>query len=221
VGLRVNRDAYNRIARQWDQARTSFYGRERDYLDAPLADLPASSPILDLGCGSGRPLAEYVLARGHCITGVDQAGELLAIARTRFPDATWIESRLEDFAFERRYAGIICWDARFHIERTWHDILLSRMARSLRPGTGADRGFAVSHRSRPGPAFNPSRPRGRTEGSTDPHVTTTGRLDIHCAAAAKAARLPDRTGDPGSTVSTGIPCRHGRMLPKAFREHNW
>jgi ubiquinone/menaquinone biosynthesis C-methylase UbiE len=98
----MNRESYNRIARQWDQARSSFYGRERDYLDALLAGLPASSPILDLGCGTGRPLAEYVLARGHSITGVDQAAELLALARARFPNAAWIESRLEDFAFERR-----------------------------------------------------------------------------------------------------------------------
>jgi SAM-dependent methyltransferase len=99
-----------------------------------LAALPAPSCILDLGCGTGRPLGEYVLASGHRLTGIDQAAELLAIARARFPDAAWIESRLEDFAFEREYAGIICWDALFHIERAWHETLLSRMARSLLPG---------------------------------------------------------------------------------------
>jgi trans-aconitate methyltransferase len=130
----MNRDAYNRIAPQWNQARASFYGRERDYLDTLLADLPARSSILDLGCGTGRPIAEYVLARGHCVTGVDQASELLAMARRRFPDATWVDSRLEDFEFEYQYAGIICWDALFHIERTWQKALFSRMTQSLLPG---------------------------------------------------------------------------------------
>lgn len=131
----MNRDAYNRIAQQWDRARTGFYGRERQYLDALLAGLPIPSEILDLGCGTGRPFAEYVLALGHRVTGVDQAAGLLAIARHRLPQATWIEARLEDLQLgEAQYAGIVCWDALFHIERSWHETLLARMARALLAG---------------------------------------------------------------------------------------
>jgi SAM-dependent methyltransferase len=130
----MNRDAYNRIASKWDGARIAFCGRERDYVDALLDGLPEPSEILDLGCGTGRPIAEYVLSRGHRVTGVDQASELLALARARFPQATWIESRLEDFTITQRYAAIVCWDALFHLEREVHAELLARMARSLIPG---------------------------------------------------------------------------------------
>jgi ubiquinone/menaquinone biosynthesis C-methylase UbiE len=130
----MNQESYNRIASEWDRARVAFYGREREYVDALLEGLPQRSSILDLGCGTGRPIAEYLLARGHHVTGVDQAAQLLAIARARFPHAVWIESRLEDFPISDRYAAIVCWDTLFHLERSVHAGLLARMARSLTPG---------------------------------------------------------------------------------------
>ena len=69
----LNRQSYNAIAASWDETRTTFYGQEREYLDALLAGLPIGSSVLDLGCGTGRPMAEYILACGHHVTGVDQA----------------------------------------------------------------------------------------------------------------------------------------------------
>lgn len=130
----MNREAYDRIAPEWDRARFAFYGREREYIDALLEGLPRRSAILDLGCGTGRPIAEYLLARGHRVTGVDQAAQLLAIARARFPEATWIESRLEDYAIPAGCAAIVCWDTLFHLERSVHARLLARMAMSLDSG---------------------------------------------------------------------------------------
>jgi SAM-dependent methyltransferase len=130
----MNRQSYNRVAATWDRARVGFYGREQHYLDALLEGLPAPSAVLDLGCGTGRPIAEYVLARGHCLTGVDQAVELLAIARSRYPRANWVESPLEDFVLRDKYAAVVCWDALFHLERALHERLLERVSRSLVPG---------------------------------------------------------------------------------------
>lgn len=133
-GHELNRDSYNRIAAAWDQARAGLPDRERPYLEAFLDGLAAPSAILDLGCGTGRPIAEHLLARGHRVTGVDQADELLAIARARFPAATWIRSRLEDFEFAGRYAGVILWDALFHLERASHRRVLSGAAQCLDTG---------------------------------------------------------------------------------------
>jgi len=130
----VNRTSYNAIAEAWDAARTSFHGRERSYLDVFLDGLPAQSHILDLGCGTGRPIAEYILARGHHVTGVDQASTLLELARLRLPQETWIESRIEDFEPAQAFAGVVCWDALFHIERSIHERLLSRIANILGVG---------------------------------------------------------------------------------------
>ena len=130
----MNRDAYNAIVEAWDVARTALNGRERRYLDAFLDGLTPDSHILDLGCGTGRPVAEAVLARGHRVTGVDQAENLLLRARARFPQASWVESRIQDFDSPARFAGIICWDALFHIDRAEHAAVFERVSKLLLPG---------------------------------------------------------------------------------------
>ncbi len=133
-----NRASYDAIAPAWDAARTAFYGRERTYVDTLLDGLPVPSEVLDLGCGTGRPIAAEVLARGHRVTGVDQADALLALARTRLPEATWIRASIEEFCADSgvapRFDAIVCWDALFHIERARHAELFMRFAGVLRPG---------------------------------------------------------------------------------------
>lgn len=130
----MNRASYNAIASSWDASRAAFYGREREYVDALLDGLPVPSRVLDLGCGTGRPIAEHVLALGHWVTGVDQAEGLLARAEARFPDASWIHATIEDFITTERWDAIVCWDALFHLDRAQHADLFARFAFWLRPG---------------------------------------------------------------------------------------
>lgn len=141
-----NRASYDAIAPSWDAARVAFYGREPDYVDALLDGFAVPSRVLDLGCGTGRPIAERVLALGHDVTGVDQAEALLALARARFPEARWVHAAIEDYAPSaddagiadhaavKRFDAIVCWDALFHIERARHAELFARFASWLRAG---------------------------------------------------------------------------------------
>lgn len=137
----MNRVAYDAIAARWDEARHSFYGREQFYLDTLLAGLPPGATVLDAGCGTGRPMAEYVIARGFRVVGYDQSEGMLALARERFPEQTWICAALEDCEFDSgeaaggaRYAAAICWDALFHTERSQHQAILRRIRDRLLPG---------------------------------------------------------------------------------------
>jgi SAM-dependent methyltransferase len=129
-----NRASYDAIAPAWNAARVAFYGRERDYVDALLDGFPVPSRVLDLGCGTGRPIAERALALGHHVTGVDQAAALLAIARERLPQGRWVHAAIEDFESSATFDAIVCWDALFHIERARHADLFARFASWLRAG---------------------------------------------------------------------------------------
>ena len=62
---------------------------------------------------------------------MDQSGALLALARARDPSGTWIDGTIEDFTTTERFAGIVCWDALFHVARAHHAALLARFARML------------------------------------------------------------------------------------------
>lgn len=129
-----NRDSYDAIAGQWDAARSDFRGDERRYLETLLAGLPTPSSVLDVGCGTGRPMAELAIRGGHRVTGIDQSAALLAIARRRFPSAIWVEALIEEYPFDGRYDAVVCWDSLFHIERAHHRPILASIHRCLAPG---------------------------------------------------------------------------------------
>lgn len=127
----LNRDSYNKVARQWSAARIGFYGRERDYLDLLLEGLETGCRILDLGCGTGRPMAEYLLSKGFRVTGVDQAENLVRIAREFLPQGQWIVSTIENYAFDEVFHAAILWDSLFHIERELHARILGNVVAKL------------------------------------------------------------------------------------------
>jgi ubiquinone/menaquinone biosynthesis C-methylase UbiE len=54
--------SYDTIAAGFAQMRDSF-NTEQKYLDALIEHLPKKSHILDIGCGSGFPIATYLIER--------------------------------------------------------------------------------------------------------------------------------------------------------------
>lgn len=130
----MNRDGYNRIAASFDLDRRRLREIEQAYLDCLLECVAPGDRILDLGCGTGRPIAEQLLSRGYPVTGVDQAEAMLAYARSRLPAGEWITQTIESYVPETNTAAIICWDALFHLDRSLHEGLLQRWFARLRPG---------------------------------------------------------------------------------------
>jgi SAM-dependent methyltransferase len=107
-------DLYERHARRWDADR----GRsllERAWLDRFLALLPAGGAVLDLGCGSGEPIARYVGEQAHDITGVDTSPTLIGLCRARFPTQQWLVADMRGLDLGRRFAGVLAWDSFFHL----------------------------------------------------------------------------------------------------------
>ncbi|MCP9792529.1 methyltransferase domain-containing protein [Vulcanococcus limneticus Candia 3F8] len=130
----LNRRSYDAIAGQWDQVRHSASPCERPFLDALLAGLAPGSRVLDLGCGTGRPMAEAVLAAGHAVTGIDQSAAMLELARARFPQATWIEAPLEHYEPGPGHGAAIAWDVLFHLPRQSFAPIAARLHQALAPG---------------------------------------------------------------------------------------
>lgn len=134
VRFLMNRNSYNKIAHLWNVARNGFFGREREYLDAILSVAPIGSTILDLGCGTGRPMAEYIVSRGRCVLGVDQSEEMLRLARQKLPHEQWVLSSIESYEPVEGYHGALLWDSLFHIRRTEHELIVSKVVRGLPSG---------------------------------------------------------------------------------------
>ncbi|MBX9698619.1 MAG: class I SAM-dependent methyltransferase [Acetobacteraceae bacterium] len=77
--------------------------------------LPERGSVLDLGCGSGMPIAGHLIGHGHRITGVDTAPGLLALCRARFPDKVWIGADMRGLVLGRQFDGVLAWDSLFHL----------------------------------------------------------------------------------------------------------
>lgn len=142
-------DLYSRRAADWDADR----GRdliERAWLDRFLAEIPVGGAVLDLGCGSGEPIARHLIEQGRAVTGVDAAPGLIDLCRARFPDQTWIVADMRGLDLGRTFDGVIAWHSAFHLTPADQRALFAVHARHVAPGgvlmftSGGDEGESVS-----------------------------------------------------------------------------
>jgi ubiquinone/menaquinone biosynthesis C-methylase UbiE len=107
-------DLYERRARDFDRERVRSLW-EKAWLDRFLALLPPQASLLDIGCGSGEPIARYFVERGHAVTGIDSSATLIQICRSRFPEQEWVVADMRELSLDRRFQGLLAWDSFFHL----------------------------------------------------------------------------------------------------------
>jgi len=127
------RSIYEDAAARYDAQRSKALFEAR-WLARFTACLPPGGHVLDLGCGSGDPIARWFLAEGFTVTGVDFAQAMLEIARTRFPKGDWRLGDMRDLDLPERFDGLVAWNSFFHLTRDEQRAALPRMARHLKPG---------------------------------------------------------------------------------------
>lgn len=106
---------YQRHAAAFDRLR----GRslvERPWLERFTALIPAGREVLDLGCGSGEPMARHLVEQGCRVTGVDSSPPLIDLCRARFPGHDWRVADMRALSLGRTFAGILAWDSFFHLD---------------------------------------------------------------------------------------------------------
>jgi SAM-dependent methyltransferase len=109
-------DLYEHHALEWvgDRSRMRSFV-EQGWLDRFIGLVPPAGTILDLGCGSGKPIAAYLLARGFTVCGVDSSPTMIALCRENFPDQEWLVADMRTLALSHRFDGILAWDSFFHL----------------------------------------------------------------------------------------------------------
>jgi predicted TPR repeat methyltransferase len=105
---------YERRAREWDEARKGKL-IERVWLDRFVALLPVNGAVLDIGCGSGEPIARHLILRGFPVTGVDSSTAMIGMCRARFPSQRWMVNDMRTLSLGERFHGLLAWDSFFHL----------------------------------------------------------------------------------------------------------
>jgi SAM-dependent methyltransferase len=109
-------DHYERHARAWDADRGPAGWNDKPWHDRFAAALPTGATILDLGCGSGVPVARYFGDLGFQVTGIDSSPTMIAMCRERLPGHEFLVADMRFLRLGRHFAGILAWDSFFHLE---------------------------------------------------------------------------------------------------------
>ncbi|MGV1988580.1 class I SAM-dependent DNA methyltransferase [Agrobacterium sp. 22-221-1] len=105
---------YNEHGADFDRQRGRSLA-EKTWLDRFISLLPKGASILDIGCGSGEPIAGYFIASGYDVTGIDASLPLVELCRKRFPGNLWAVADMRKLALGRRFDGLIAWHSFFHL----------------------------------------------------------------------------------------------------------
>lgn len=105
---------YERHASAFDRIRGKTL-IEKPWLDRFTAHLPPGGSVLDIGCGSGEPMAAALLSQGYAVTGVDSAPTLVGYCRDRFPQADWHVADMRELSLGQCFDGLLAWHSFFHL----------------------------------------------------------------------------------------------------------
>jgi SAM-dependent methyltransferase len=71
---------FNDIGQNYEDAYADNPGLQ-EIIQLALAELKPRSQVLDVGCGTGKPVASHISRAGHDVYGIDVSQEMIAIAR--------------------------------------------------------------------------------------------------------------------------------------------
>ena len=127
-------DLYERHAHAWvaDRQRGSFV--ERYWLERFAALLPPAASVLDVGCGAGAPIAEFLHCAGFHVTGVDSSPKMISMCRSLRPDGDWLVADMRTLSLGRGFHGIVAWDSLFHLTRDEQRGMFAPFAAHAAPG---------------------------------------------------------------------------------------
>jgi cyclopropane fatty-acyl-phospholipid synthase-like methyltransferase len=140
---------YERHASKWDRDRQSSAWNDKVWHDLFITKLTRGDEILDLGCGSGWPVARHMADHGLHVTGVDSSPTMISLCRTRLPDHVWVVADMRQLSLGERFDGILAWDSFFHLGHDDQRRMFAVFADHASPGaalmfnTGPQHGEAI------------------------------------------------------------------------------
>lgn len=108
-------ESYDEIVDWFDDARTKTL-MESEYLNLIVNSVPAGDSVLDLGCGTGEPIAQFFINKGFKVTGVDGSKKMIELCKKSFPNEKWIVSDMREINLQQRFDVILAWHSFFYLD---------------------------------------------------------------------------------------------------------
>ncbi len=125
-------EAYDEIVDWFDDARTKTL-MESEYLHLIVNSVPVGASILDLGCGTGEPIAKFFIDQGFKVTGVDGSKRMIELCEKRFPQQRWIVSDMREIFLNEQFDVILAWHSFFHLDQDSQREMFKAFASHIKP----------------------------------------------------------------------------------------
>ena len=123
----------NLVKQGYNQAAENYLG-DRDqfnnlkYLTKLVSLLPPRTKVLDIGCGAGKPIDEYLVGKGLSVTGIDISDKQILLAQKNVPQANYqVRDMAEIKEGEYQVDVVVSFYAIFHIDRRLHQELFNKI----------------------------------------------------------------------------------------------
>lgn len=106
---------YDEIITWFDDHRSKDLVKEKFYLEYLQGKIPVDADILDVGCGTGEPIAKYFIEKGYKIIGIDVSKKMIELCKKRFPKNQWVVADMRQLNLQKQFDLVIVWHSLFHL----------------------------------------------------------------------------------------------------------
>ncbi|WP_338875274.1 class I SAM-dependent methyltransferase [Spirosoma sp. SC4-14] len=129
----MNKQSYNKIAQEWAAIRNNAFVSKLVIDFAQKVN--RHGHILDIGCGTGSPLAQFLSDNHFFVTGIDASDRMIEIAQSaHVRNAEFSSCDFFDFESPRQFDGVLAWDSFFHFPKDRQHLIYPKASRFLKPG---------------------------------------------------------------------------------------
>ncbi len=97
TAFEIVKTGYDKIAGLYLKEREKFENWKE--LQEFCSKLPSNAKILDVGCGTGIPIASYLIQNGFEVVGIDLSSEMVTVARQNLPGTTIVKMNMAEIEF--------------------------------------------------------------------------------------------------------------------------
>lgn len=106
---------YDEISDWFDHHRNKDLIMEKFYLNFLQSNISTGSKILDVGCGTGEPIAKFLITQDYEVTGIDASKKMIDLCKLRFPTGKWLLGDMRSLNLQEKFHAVIAWHSFFHL----------------------------------------------------------------------------------------------------------
>lgn len=129
---RETEQLYNQLGKSYEESYVENPGQAQ-IIDIILQRIPPQSKILDVGCGTGRPMAEAFANAGHEVHGIDSSQTMLEIAKSQVK-GHFEKHKMTEYNTKTKFDVVLGSFSLFHITCDETYSMIFRFAEWLKPG---------------------------------------------------------------------------------------